>query len=883
MRILGTSAFYHDSAAAILVDGQLVAAAQQERFSRVKNDPRFPSAAIDFCLRRAGLQPSDLDAVAYYERPLLKMARTAKALRWNWPRNASHAVPTLRASVRQNADVRARIVRELGVPADRILFVPHHVSHAASSFLSAGVADAAIVTLDAVGEWTTTMIARGSSTATSSEVEPLLEVDFPDSLGLFYSTFTQFCGFEVNEGEYMMMGLAPYGAPRFVDEVRRTIEVADDGAFRLDLDYFEFLDSEDRMFSDRLVALLGEPSAKSDGSIDPRFADIAASVQAVTEDAIVSIARTALAATGSRNLCLAGGVALNSVAMGRLSRDLDIDSIYIQPAAGDAGGSLGAALFAHYCHFGAPPSFVMDRADWGADHPDPAADLTDRGIAHDELTPDSMAETVAEMLEAGQIVGLHQGRFEWGPRALGNRSILADPRHEATKDVVNARIKYREAFRPFAPAILEEKAGDWFAFDPAREALTARFMTTVHPYREGMGERVAAVDHVGTGRLQTVPASGPPLYRSIIEAFEARTGIPIVLNTSFNVRGQPIVGSPSDAIDTFYGSGIDALVLGNALVTKAASPKTPRPSRRTTARDRLVEAAPMIADYLPADLEYDPYLFTHDRPLRQTESYTTDRLGYRRTVAGDTVVDCDTWNAVEDPGLFVGGSTAFGTGTTGDASTVASRLSEATRSSFLNVAVRGVTSTHEVAAAQYFLGDAGIVVLLTGFNNLGAALGATRQRQPFAPYWGEGRLERLNEAEGWGRSKLPAVTDPIAAAVDAHRRDLDLMLRLAEPSTRFVFALQPVAPTIDRTPPRDELASFEAMQRFRPGLSDLRDSIVPIWSEYATTLRAAVEPLAAFVDTGVSGGFDGWCFVDMVHLTDLGSAVVADAIVEALQ
>jgi carbamoyltransferase len=572
MKILGVSCYFHDSAAALLVDGQLVAAAEEERFSRRKHDPGFPRLAIEFCLRSAALHPSDLDFVVYFEKPFVKFERLLVSTLMTWPRSRGLFSDAMTSFLGDKLWIRSLIEEELGVPSSRVLFAEHHISHAASAFLASPFHDAAILTVDGVGEWTTTSVGIGRD----NQLRILEEIRFPHSLGLLYSAFTAFLGFEVNEGEYKVMGLASYGRPVFMEQVRRVIRLNRDGSFELALEYFDFTYSTQRMFGSRFESVFGPPRMPG-SAFDPnapdcrRYADIAASIQAVIEDAMLGLARRVRDQTGSPRLCLAGGVALNSVANGRLLRDSGFQEIYIQPAAGDSGGALGAALFAWNVVEGKPRSLVLDRADWGEAHPTAAAWLDENAVKYERLQPYQLPERVADLLAKGQVVGWFQGRFEWGPRSLGQRSILADPHGVNTKNRVNIAVKFREPFRPFAPSVPVEWAARYFDMDAPERQYPARFMLYVVPVLEERSSQLPAITHVdGTARPQVVHAAAQPLYHSLLKQFGERTGDPVLLNTSFNLRGEPIVASPSDALQTFTASGLDALVLEDCLIQKRA-------------------------------------------------------------------------------------------------------------------------------------------------------------------------------------------------------------------------------------------------------------------------------------------------------------------------
>lgn len=591
MHILGISCFYHDSAAALLRDGSLLAAAEEERFSRVKHDSGFPVHAINFCLDRAGITPQDIDYVVFYEKPFVKFERILMSSFQTVPRSWKLFREAMVNWLLDKLWVKNRIKDHLKIENNKILFSGHHLSHAASSFFSSPFQEAAILTVDGVGEWTTT--ARGFGKGSDLQLQN--EIRFPHSLGLFYSAFTAFLGFKVNEGEYKVMGMAPYGRPRYVEKVEKLIRVENDGGFALNMDYFCYHSSTERTFNGKFTELFGEPRTPESRfftantefpsyfgekpsdfdkqcSDNERYADIAASIQAVTEDILLKMACSLHRETGLENLCMAGGVALNSVANGRILRESPFKEIYIQPAAGDGGGALGAALYVYHSLLGNPRKDVLDHAYWGQEYPDNEIKefLDSKGIPYQYLENDDiLMERVVSWLQEGMVVGWFQGRFEWGPRALGNRSILADARRADMKDIVNTKIKFREPYRPFAPSVLAERAEDFFLLDNAADNYPARFMLLVTKVKEEMRSRIPATTHIGgTSRLQTVHREVNPRYHRLIDTFGDATGVPLVLNTSFNLKGEPIVNTPENAFNTFRASGMDALVLQRFLIKK---------------------------------------------------------------------------------------------------------------------------------------------------------------------------------------------------------------------------------------------------------------------------------------------------------------------------
>jgi len=577
MRILGISAHYHDSAAALLVDGSPVCAIQEERLSRRKNDASFPLAAIEWCLDHAGLDPSELDAVVFYEKPMLKFERILTMALRGFPRTWHSFPRAMKNSLGGKLWVKGIISSQLGVRSDRILFTEHHQSHAAAAFLTAPTQRAAILTADGVGEWATLSLGRGSVGGDGAvSLELSRELHFPHSLGMLYSTFTAYLGFPVNEGEYKVMGLASYGKPSFEPQVRKMVRRTPDGALALDLSYFEFHEGARRSFSDRFITELGQPRDPFD-PIDLatpeglRYADIAASVQRVLEDILVDLARSLQRETGLDDLCLGGGVALNGCANARILRESGFRNVYVPSAPGDAGCALGAALAADRLHFGQPHLEVPDHPFWGPsiDAQELSRLAREDGLELQELARESVVtDQVARELARGRIVGWMQGATEFGPRALGNRSILAAPHSVEMRDRLNRSIKYREEFRPFAPAVPIEQAERFFDLPPGGARL-GRFMSGVFPVKPEWRDRLAAVTHVdGTARVQTVDRKMAPRFHSLLEAYGALTGIPVLLNTSFNLAGDPIVNRAIEGYSTFRRSGIDLLVAGETIVAK---------------------------------------------------------------------------------------------------------------------------------------------------------------------------------------------------------------------------------------------------------------------------------------------------------------------------
>jgi carbamoyltransferase len=582
MKILGLSFDYHDAAAALVVDGRPVAAAHEERFTRVKHDRRLPENAARWCLEKAGVSAADLDAVVFYEKPFRKFSRIMTGALETFPRSAAMFRRAAGAWLDERLWVRPRLERAFDVPASKVLFSEHHMSHAASAFYASPFSEAAVLVVDGVGEWATVSIGRGFTRPDGkAELRLDAELRYPDSIGLLYAAFTAYLGFEVNEGEYKVMGLAPYGRPRFVEEIRRMIPSNEDGSFRLELDWFAFHRDPVRAYSRLFEEKLGpaRPPDGPDPSQDPRFCDIAASVQQVCEERVLALAKEAKRLTGCDNLCMAGGVALNAVANARVLREGPFSRVWIQPAAGDAGGALGAALYAAHVN-SAPARWEMRGVAWGPEYSagSYADALRAGGLNFEEIGDDArLCERAADLLSKGQVLGWHRGRSEWGPRSLGHRSILADPRSSAMRDRVNASIKFREGFRPFAPSVAAEAAAAHFEFGAGGPSAPHRFMLAVAPSRRP--RELAAVSHVdGSSRVQCVDAETNPSYHRVISDFGRATGTPVVLNTSFNLKGEPIVETPSDAVSTFLASGLDALVAGPFLARRGAKTVSRRQS-----------------------------------------------------------------------------------------------------------------------------------------------------------------------------------------------------------------------------------------------------------------------------------------------------------------
>jgi carbamoyltransferase len=591
--ILGISAYYHDSAAAVLRNGDIVAAAQEERFSRKKGDARFPRHAIDYCLQTAGIGVADLEAVGFYDKPLLKFERILETYIALAPRGFRSFLMAGPLWIREKLYIERQLRQELSYEGP-ILYSEHHEAHAASAFLPSPFDQAAILTIDGVGEWATASIGRGEA----NDFEILEELHWPDSLGLLYSAFTYYLGFKVNSGEYKVMGLAPYGQPAYVDTIyRELIDLREDGSFRLNQKYFDYLGGL-TMTSVAFDELFGAPARAPESLLTQREMDLARSIQVVCEEVMLRMARTAHRATGLDDLCLAGGVALNCVGNGRLLREGPFKRLWIQPAAGDAGGALGVAQLIWHRHLAQPRCLTTGRDAMKGSYLGPAFEddriqqfLEGVGAPYVLLDRKALSERVAALLAAEQVVGWFDGRMEFGPRALGARSILGDPRSPRMQAQMNLKIKFREGFRPFAPSVLRERVSEYFELDA-----DSPYMLLVAPVREGRRLRptaeqqarwgidwlnvprsdVPAVTHVDySARIQTVCRETNPHFYDLIEAFERLTGYGVLINTSFNVRGEPIVCTPADAYRCFMRTHMDALVLGRCLVHKGDQPAMP--------------------------------------------------------------------------------------------------------------------------------------------------------------------------------------------------------------------------------------------------------------------------------------------------------------------
>jgi len=594
MRILGISAFYHDSAAALVCDGTIVAAAQEERFTRIKHDSEFPVRAIEYCLAEAGITLEQVDYVVFYDKPFLKFERLLETYLAFAPRGFSSFRMAMPLWLREKLFLKDLLHKELKRFApkfdwhNKLLFSEHHLSHAASAFFPSPFEEAAVLTMDGVGEWATTSLAIGRG----NTLKMVKEIHFPHSLGLLYSAFTYYTGFKVNSGEYKIMGLAPYGEPRYVDLIlKHLIDLKEDGSFRLDMSYFDYCTGL-TMTSPKFHTLFGGPPRKPEERLTQREMDLTASVQAVTEQVVIRLARSIAKETGLKNLCLAGGVALNCVANGKVLRDGAFPNIWIQPAAGDAGGALGAALAGYYLNQGQARRVAGNGLDaMQGSYLGPKfeqADIEKRlraaGARFHVLDEEGIVDACATALAEEKALGWFQGRMEFGPRALGGRSILGDARSPAMQSVLNLKVKYRESFRPFAPSVLREDVADWFDLngDSPYMLLVADVaedrripMTAAQQALFGIEKlnvprsEIPAVTHVDySARIQTVHPETNPRYHALISKFKEKTGCPVIVNTSFNVRGEPIVGTPEDAFRCFMGTDIERLAVGNCLLLK---------------------------------------------------------------------------------------------------------------------------------------------------------------------------------------------------------------------------------------------------------------------------------------------------------------------------
>jgi carbamoyltransferase len=593
MNILGLSAYYHDSSACILIDGEIIAAVQEERFTRIKHDSSFPSKSIQYCIKEAGIDCENIDYVVFYEKPFLKFERLLETYLAFAPRGFKSFTSSLPVWVKEKLFQKSSIINELNMALgtqddwkNKLLFSEHHLSHAASAFYPSPFEEAAILTMDGVGEWTTTSLAIGKL----NSVEVLKEIHFPHSLGLLYSAFTYYTGFKVNSGEYKVMGLAPYGMPKYVDKIKdNLIDIKEDGSFFLDMSYFDYctgLTMTNKKFAD----LFDGPPRDPESELSQKEMDLAASIQVVTEEIVLKLANSIRIETGLKNLCLAGGVALNCVANGKLLKSSTFDDVWVQPAAGDAGGALGAALAIHHMMLDNPRKDINQDNMRGSylgpkfSEAETSKVLDSLGATHNKLSEDELFETAAEALASGKAIGWMNGRMEYGPRALGARSIIADSRSPTMQKMLNLKVKYRESFRPFAPSILKEELSNWFELDKespymlmVSEVCKDKRLLPSNEDESLFGieklniprSKIPAVTHIDfSARVQTVDSLTNPRYHKLIKQFFDKTGCPVLVNTSFNVRGEPIVCSPEDAFKCFMGTELDILIIDSIILYK---------------------------------------------------------------------------------------------------------------------------------------------------------------------------------------------------------------------------------------------------------------------------------------------------------------------------
>jgi carbamoyltransferase len=559
MYILGISCYYHDSAAALLKDGVIIAAAHEERFTRIRHDEDFPTQAVKYCLKQAGITIDQVDYIGFYDKPLIKFERILQTYLATWPRSFPSFIKSMPLWLSKKLMIPSLIKKELKYDGD-VLMIEHHLSHAASSYLVSPYPDAAIVTVDGVGEWATSTICHG----VGNDIKILKEIHFPHSLGLLYSAYTYYLGFKVNSAEYKVMGLAPYGEPKYVDKVMETITYNDDGSFKMNMKYFAY-DYGLEMTNKHFEELFGQKKREPESKLEQFHKDIAMSVQVVTEEIVLRMVRHAHEITGSKNLCMAGGVALNCVANGRVVKETPYKDVFIQPAAGDAGGAVGVASYLYHTVLGNERKWQWEHAYLG---PEYSTDeirkfLDENGIVYKEFDENGMLDATVQALIDQKTIGWFQGRMEFGPRALGARSIIADARNPENKTVVNLKIKFRESFRPFAPSVLEEKCNEWFDLD-----IPSPYMLLVADVREGK-RTIPAVTHVDqSARIQTVNEKEHARYYNLIKRFDEKTGCPLIINTSFNVRGEPIVCKPDEAYTCFMRTNMDVLVLDKFVMYK---------------------------------------------------------------------------------------------------------------------------------------------------------------------------------------------------------------------------------------------------------------------------------------------------------------------------
>lgn len=591
MYILGISCFYHESAAALIKDGKIIAACAEERLSRKKHDSDFPSLAIEFCLKQAGIKTKDLEYAVFYEKPFWKFQRILMSTLGTYPLSPRLFAKAMLTWFSDKLWVRSIIADKLNLEKAKILFVPHHISHAASSYYPSGFENSAVLTFDGVGEWSTTTYGIGKG----NKLTLKKEVRFPHSIGLLYSVFTAFLGFEVNDGEYKVMGMAPYGKPKYIDKVRKLVKIYPDGSYSLKMEYFAYHRTTDRSYSQKFLDLFGTPRPKdlhffTRGSgypsyfgdkphnwdelcdLNQRYADIASSIQAFTEELVLNLANQVYKETKMENLCIAGGVGLNSVANGVLLQKGPFKRIFVQPAAGDDGGSLGAALFTYHDILNKKNRYTQNDSYFGQAFSEKEIEnfLKSKKLKYKKFTKEAkLTDYLAGEISNKKVVGFFHGRSEWGPRALGSRSIIADPRSEEMKEIVNTKIKFREPYRPFAPVVLKEKADEYFEMQNLKHEHLTSFMLGVFPVKKDKKKIIPAVTHIdGSARPQIITQEQNSRYYNLVKSFGQKTGVYVLMNTSFNLKGEPIVNSPENALNTFKKSGLDILALERYIILK---------------------------------------------------------------------------------------------------------------------------------------------------------------------------------------------------------------------------------------------------------------------------------------------------------------------------
>lgn len=912
MNILGLSYGFHNSAAVLLQDGELIAATEEERFSRQKNDSRYPVNAIKYCLEVGKINKYNLDYVAFYEKPLLKFSRSFDVLVNNFPKSLGLAGSVIKSAIKNQFFLRNFLVKKLSIHPEKIKFIPHHTSHAASSFYSSGLDEASILTIDGVGEWATAQISSGQSIGSKNAIINLKQLNFPHSIGMLYSTFTQFLGFSVNEGEYKVMGLAAYGKPIYLDKINKLIHVFNDGSFKLDMSYFNFLVSRKVTYSKKFIKLFGPANQQTDGHINHYYIDIAASIQAKLEEILLLMANHAFEINNSvPNLCLAGGIALNGVANAKLVVTSNFKKIFIQPAAGDAGGALGAALFVEHEICKQPRKFIMKHVYWGAEFSDDQIEnvLNRNSLPYRKVEDyDELSSLIASHIKDGKIIGWFQGRAEWGPRALGSRSILADPRNAEIKDIINSKIKFRESFRPFAPAILREKVDEYFDTDSNSIGLMSPYMTSVEKFRKNKDTVVEGVNHCGTGRLQSVDKNVNYKFYTLIEKFYELTGVPILLNTSFNLKDEPIVNTPEDAISTFTRCGIDVLVLGSFVLLKseiAVEHLEVRDSK--TWKENLYQYAPQLREYHKLKVYPEPYLaFISEKSFRSTV-VNTDSNGFRYCYDKHGLLTTENYTSREEYGLFLGGSSAFGVGASNDSKTIPALLNKKMNLSLINLGIRSGNSTQELIASLPFIQSAQQVFCYTGNNTLLAWFQTIGSYELFSPLFREEVLsdissislssyhkffnKRKNELDDmlsnkcWGTNR--AIQDSeesiVRKAARTQIRDILLLKRLTPISSNFTVIIQPLALCAKHNFSEEEDYLFNLLFKNKKGSYKLNKiKMGQYWGDYIKMVVQFCERESIKVIDTNKFEYPGWCFLDPVHMTDLGYRTIVNLLMREL-